>query len=112
MKQIKADGLYSVADGELRAPASRFITLTYEATPAKHADRIVKGYSLWKQLIQKLLTFALLFQIIRGSFLDESLQVIGVLFHARQQVVQDVAALIVTTRKEVSVSLQLVQFAH
>jgi hypothetical protein len=101
--------------------------MTDETTPAKRTDGIVRGltvatagYSLWKQLIEKLLTFALFFQIIRGSFLDESLQVIGVLLHARQQVVEDVATLIVTARKQVNASVasvQLVpcvalQFAH
>jgi hypothetical protein len=66
----------------------------------------VAGYSLRKQLIQKFFTLALFFQIIRGSLLDESLQVIGVLLHARQQVVQDVAALVVTARKQVNASVQ------
>lgn len=56
------------------------------------------GYSLWKQLIQKLFAFALFFQIISCSFLYKSLQVIRVLLHAWQQVVQYVAALVVTVR--------------
>lgn len=48
--------------------------------------------SLGQDLVEQSLGFALLLQVGLGALLHQLLQVVGVLLHARQQVVQDVAA--------------------
>ncbi len=55
--------------------------------------------SLWEQLVQELLTPSLLLQVISGPLLDEGLQVVGVLLHAGQEVVQYVPALVFSTHE-------------
>lgn len=48
--------------------------------------------SLGQDLVEQSLGLALLLQVGLSSLLHQLLQVVGVLLHARQQVVQDVAA--------------------
>ena len=46
---------------------------------------------LWKHHIEKIFGAFLLFQVIGSSFFDESLQIVGVLLHSQEEVVQNVA---------------------
>ena len=52
-------------------------------------------FLLWQQFEQEILALPLLLQVVRGPLLHEGLQVVGVLLHAGEEVVKDVAALAV-----------------
>lgn len=67
---------------------------------------------LWQKLVEQLLAALLLFQIIRRPLFDQRLQIVGVLLHAAQQVVQNVAALIVPWKKQKNGSHHLDKVAH
>ena len=47
-------------------------------------------HSLWKYLVEQCLGLAFLFMVSLCPFLHQFFQVIGVLLHPRQQVVQDI----------------------
>lgn len=52
------------------------------------------GHSLRQDLVEQGLSLTLLFQVGLGPLFYQLLQVVGILLHARQQVVQDVAAVL------------------
>ena len=53
-------------------------------------------FLLWQQFEQEILALPLLLEVVRCPLLHEGLQVVGVLLHAGEQVVKDVAALAVS----------------
>ena len=53
-------------------------------------------FLLWQQFEEEVLALPLLLQVVRGPLLHEGLQVVGVLLHAGEEVVKDVASLAVS----------------